>query len=298
MKQMKIIVKAVVAILLSTQFANAQQCGANGTPPFTPFEVNGGVYHDIGVNAGGVLWVIGTSGVALISHGNLACQQGLPVGLAHPGGESTDQGSIAAGPDGSAYAVTNANHLWRLPPPSSNCAWGTWTEYPGLVKDVAVATDGTVWIIGTFATGGGFVIYRWTGSAWLSVPGGAVRIATAAGGLYDTAQPWVVNSSNSILHRLSDGTWQAFPPGKGFDIGIDASGLPWVVGTFHAQGSTAFIMYIYNVTQGWLSDPNIQFPYGGAKITAGVQPQFSGGCHLAYFLDDHGHAWGLRATGF
>jgi hypothetical protein len=295
-KQIKMILKAAVAVFLSTQFANAQQCGGNGTPPFTPGSENVGVYHDVGVNGGGVLWAIGTSGVALINNGNLACRQGVPAGLAHPGGESTDQGSIAAGPDGSAYAVTNANHLWRLPPPSSSCVWGTWTEYPGLVKDVAVATDGTVWIIGTFATGGGFVIYRWTGSAWQSVTGGAVRIATGSGGMYDNGQPWVVNSSNSILRRNTDGTWQAYP-GKAYDIGVDASGLPWVIGTFHAQGSTAFIIYIWNVNQGWLSDPNIQFPYGGAKITSGVQVPFGNPCHISYFLDDQGHAWRLQALG-
>ncbi len=48
---------------------------------------------------------------------------------------------IAVGPDGQGWAVDKFQHIvWRFD--------GTWQEAPGvLARDIAVANDGTVWVI-------------------------------------------------------------------------------------------------------------------------------------------------------
>jgi len=148
--------------------------------------------------------------------------------------------------------------------------------------------------------GGGYGIWFWNTVThqWQSVQGGAVRIAAATGGLSDTGQPWVVNNSNQIIRRNADGSWTGYS-GSAWDISLDSSGLPVVVGTFHAQGSTAFLMYYFNASSGWVTDPNIPFPYGGAKITSGMQVQASRSpyCHVSFFIDDSGNIWQLTVPG-
>lgn len=124
-----------------------------------------------------------------------------------------------------------------------------------------------------------------------------MRIAAGTGGNFDNGQPWVVNSNNQIIRRNPDGSWTGFP-GKAWDIALDASGLPVVVGTFRAPGSTAFTMYFYNSASGFLTDPNIPNPFGGAKITSGMQQAANTTpfCHVAFFIDDVGNIWELNAS--
>lgn len=287
--------------VLATQSANAQAClGDAPGAGWNTFEIRGGNFHDLSVNANGLLWAVGSNGVELIPQGTVCALSSLPSNLQNISGESVSLGAVAAAPDNSVWVVTNAQHIWHLPAPtvvSGNCTWSSgWAEFPGAAHDIAVASNGTVWVTGTNSVGGGWGIWFWNGSAWQSVQGGAVRIGTGTGGNFDNGQPWVVNSSNQIIRRNPDGSWTGWP-GKAWDISVDASGLPVVVGTFHAQGSTAFAMYFYNSTLGWLSDPNIPNPFGGAKITSGMQ-QAAGRfpfCHVAFFIDDVGNIWELVA---
>jgi Tectonin domain len=112
-----------------------------------------------------------------------------------------------------------------------------WRTLPGGALDIAVASGGIAWVIGTNETPGGFGIYRWDGAGWTGVPGGAVRIATEPNG---TA--WVVNSSQQIF-RFTGGGWTHLP-GLAYDVGVDASGTAWVIGTNPVPGG--FGIYRWN----------------------------------------------------
>jgi len=52
-----------------------------------------------------------------------------------------------------------------------------WQNVPGAANDIAVATDGTAWVIGTNTVPGGFGIYKSSPKPWSPVPGGATRVA-------------------------------------------------------------------------------------------------------------------------
>jgi hypothetical protein len=56
-----------------------------------------------------------------------------------------------------------------------------------------VGADGSLWVIGTNPVPGGYGLYRWTGTAWAGIPGGAVDITVGPVG-----RPWVINSSHQI----------------------------------------------------------------------------------------------------
>jgi hypothetical protein len=291
----KTILKALLVFVFSAQFV-AAQCSGDGHLPFFTSTVKLGTYHDISVNKNGTLWAVGSAGVQLIIPGGLPCST-VPSNLVFPNGESVSLGAVAAAPDGSVYVVTNANHVYHLGAPGANCVWpAAWQSFPGSAKDIAVTNDGKLWVIGTFSTGGGFVIYYWTGSAWQSVPGGAVRIAAATTGTLADNQPWVVNSSNTVFHRSSTGSWQSYP-GKAFDIGLDqATGLPWIIGTFVAHNnSSSFVMYLWTLSGGWLTDPGFTSGnlVGGTKITGGLP----NACFRnAYFLDANGNIGLVQAS--
>jgi len=77
--------------------------------------------------------------------------------------------------------------------------------------------NGTVWDVGTDPVGGGYGIFRWTGSTWVQVPGGAVTIAVDSDG-----DPWVVNSSRQIYHWNGSG-WTGYP-GAATDMSAGANG--------------------------------------------------------------------------
>jgi hypothetical protein len=70
---------------------------------------------------------------------------------------------------------------------------GSWLQGPGTLNDIAAGADGSLWGIGTNPVPGGYGIYRWTGSSWAAYPGGAVDITVGPNG-----KPSVVNSSNHI----------------------------------------------------------------------------------------------------
>ena len=62
---------------------------------------------------------------------------------------------------------------------------------PGAATDVAVGSEGRVWIIGTDAG-----IYHWNGNAWERVEGSGKAIAVDRYG-----DPWIVNSDGDINSR-------------------------------------------------------------------------------------------------
>ena len=99
-----------------------------------------------------------------------------------------------------------------------------WKQLPGTGNDIGVGANGAAWLVGTNPVPGGFGIYRWNGSAWDTMPGGAVRIDVDPQG-----NPWVVNNTGAI-YQWSYGTWKQVP-GLARDIGIGANGAVWVIGT-------------------------------------------------------------------
>ena len=104
-----------------------------------------------------------------------------------------------------------------------------WQQLPGAAKDIGVGANGSVYVIGTGATSGGYGIYRWNGVGWTQLPGGAVRVAVNPQGV-----PWVVNSLGNIF-RFNGVGWQQMPGGAR-DIGIGANGSVYVIGTGATSG--------------------------------------------------------------
>ena len=135
-----------------------------------------------------------------------------------------------------------------------------WEQIPGRAHDIAVATDGTAWVIGDNKLPGGRGIY-FRGPKdkdWGSLPGGAVRIAVA-----DTT-PWLVNDGGIAFERTGT-TWANRPVlaggkiMKAVDIGASAKGV-WAVAEPTKQGS--FAVYRWTGKQ-WLRDQSAW----GTRIT-------------------------------
>lgn len=238
-------------------------------PPF--LTANFGVTaSDVGMGQDGTLWSIGAGGVNLVVRGT-AWTGGSGLGL--PGGQPTSIGRIAAGPDGSPWAVDDNNHIWHY-----TTAQG-WQGFPGLARDIGITADGTPWVIGTLSASGGFHIYFWNGGSWVQVSGAGVRITGGSGG---DVEPWVTSSSNNIYHRNSNGSWTQFA-GLGVDIAVDLLDTPWVLGNQSAQGGGQIIWHFISGT--WQSDPNAP---GGIAITgSGGGVSGAQGCG-AYFVNSSG----------
>lgn len=120
----------------------------------------------------------------------------------------------------------------------------TWELLTGSGRDVGVGDDGSVWLIGTDATGGGYSIYNRSRNQWNRVAGGAVRIDVDG-----TGTPWIVNSEGAIYRRDRNGQWQRLP-GAASDIGAGSQGDVWIIGTNAVPGG--FGIYRWNGTE-WAS---------------------------------------------
>ena len=86
---------------------------------------------------------------------------------------------------------------------------------PGTAVDVAVGREGSVWIIGTDAG-----IYRWMGNLWQRVEGSGAAITVDRVG-----EPWIVNASGDVYHRVT-GKFVKLE-GAARDIGADND--VWIV---------------------------------------------------------------------
>jgi hypothetical protein len=126
---------------------------------------------------------------------------------------------VAVDPDGAAWVVNSAGSIFKY-----NLASKDWEQKAGTAKDVGVGADGSVWVVGTGAVEGGYGIYKWNGSGWTSVPGGAVRITVDPSG-----NAWIVNSTGNIF-QYNGSSWNP-KPGPAKDIGAGANGTIWCTGT-------------------------------------------------------------------
>lgn len=150
---------------------------------------------------------------------------------------------------GQPWVVNSSNQIFY---------WNNgWNNLPGWARDIAIGTDGSVWIVGTNTTNGGYGLWRWESGGYWDMPygGGGVHIAVDSSG-----QPWVVNSGHQIWHHTAQGWIQA--PGSAYDIGAGGQGSVWVIGT---NAST----YGYGI---WSWNGGGWSPVDGAAVAIGVAP--------------------------
>jgi hypothetical protein len=95
---------------------------------------------------------------------------------------------------------------------------------PGSARDIGIGGNGAVWVVGTHARSGGYDIYRWSGTAWANVSGGAVRIAVDPKG-----NACIANDQRAIF-RWDGGKWVGVPGGA-LALDIGANGKVWVIGS-------------------------------------------------------------------
>lgn len=95
-------------------------------------------------------------------------------------------------------------------------------QRPSFASDIAAGANGAVWATGTDTVPGGHSIYRWTGSSWQQVAGGAVDIAVDPSG-----NPWVVNSNGDVFHYTGSG-WQTMGH-NATDVAVGANGAVWII---------------------------------------------------------------------
>lgn len=184
-----------------------------------------------------------------------------------------DSGSWSAAKSKYEFRANPQNCWWQDIRDSRNSAlMGSdpeelgWVQQPGSASDIAIGADGSRWVIGTDPQAGGFGIYRWIGSSWSKVAGGAVRIAVDPQG-----KAWVVNNANQIYRYTGSGF--AKVPGAARDIGIGGDGSVWVIGT-DSVGGSSYAIYKYTGS-GWT-----KIPGGAVRIT----------------VDGSGAAWVVNGT--
>lgn len=87
------------------------------------------------------------------------------------------------------------------------------------------AKNGVVWAIGINSVPGGYGIYKFDGSSWTQIEGGATRIAVDNSG-----NPWIINADGTIFRRTGD-AWTVIAGPNGataLDIAISNSGEVWI----------------------------------------------------------------------
>jgi hypothetical protein len=139
-----------------------------------------GVAIDIGIGANGDVWVLGTTGIPHKWDGN----NWRAIG----GGAKR----IAVDAVGNPWLVNDAGQIWH---------WKG-TEYellPGSARDIAVGPDGTVLIVSTSPSAGGFQVQRWGSGQWIA-EGDAVGAAVAAG---PSGALYVMKDTGALFRRSS-----------------------------------------------------------------------------------------------
>lgn len=166
---------------------------------------------------------------------------------------------IAVNPtNGALVGANNVGQIWEY-----NGSWTQPTAGSGTARDVAVAPDGTLYVIGTTTAPGGYTLWKWVSGAWVSVPGGATHLALAfsAGNTGDGL--WVTNSSNQIWYSAAgDGSDWVQEPGSAVNVGASPDSV-WVLGTNTVPGGFGLWGWNGDVA-GWE-----QLTGGGTSVTSG-----------------------------
>lgn len=152
-----------------------------------------GLAKDIGVGANGAAWIVGTNpspGGFGIYRWTGTTWQGIDGGAVR----------IDVDPRGNPWVVNSEGAILRR-------EGNRWIRLPGAARDIGIGADGTVWIVGTNATGGGFGIFRWLDNDWQKIDGGGTEISVDPKGA-----PWVVNADNNVFRRTQTESATARPP--------------------------------------------------------------------------------------
>lgn len=115
-----------------------------------------------------------------------------------------------------AYIQTRTDPVPALPPGLVGWQYADMDAIGGIDYDASVflatlfgGEMETTYIIGVDPEPGGHGIYRWNGSGWDKMPGGAIKVWT------DTADvPWCMNDKGALF-RWNGGGWQTMP-GQGY----------------------------------------------------------------------------------
>ena len=201
--------------------------------------------QDIGVDAEGTAWIVGTEerpGGAAPSWAEAAAAKVWKT-LAPPAAAA----SIAVGPNGVAYTVNDKGEVWTLHEqgggellsPANVC----------FAQDIGVGADGTVWIVGAEARPGG-AVPKWlkdpATKTWktLAPPAAASRIAVGPQGV-----AYTVNDKGEVWTLHKQGGGELLSPANqlfAMDIGVGADGTVWIVSAEARPGGAA---------PKWLKDP-------------------------------------------
>jgi hypothetical protein len=223
--------------------------------------IHPGSAHEVGAGADGSIWVIGADAVP----GGYDIFRFVGGGwIPLFGGGIT----VAVGPTGAPWIINSIGSILVGRP-------GVWQTKPGLAHDVGVGADGSVWITGASPIDGGYPIYKWNGSGWNIIDGGAVYIAVSP-----TGSPWVVNTDGSIYERVGS-SWQLLP-GLANDIGIGADGSAWIIGDDAMAGG-------YSVRR-WNGSAWVAVGGAGVRIAVGKTG-------LPWIINASGEIWQRLANG-
>ncbi len=174
-----------------------------------------------------------------------------------------------------------------------------WTSVAGAATQIAVAPEGTPWVLNAR----GF-IYRWNGARFVGLPGCARSIGVGAN---DTA--WVIGcdataTQGGTPYRWNGSGWTAVPGVLGMKVAVSESGEPWVVdaqGKIHAFNTPTVSTFKGGPTlavtgYGWAGPLNVTVVYNGsapsvpATVTPGLDGVFDATAALSLRCDAT-HAW-------
>lgn len=99
-------------------------------------------------------------------------------------------------------------------------------QMPGGAYDIGVGADDLPWVIGTNPTAGGFALYRWNGQNWV---GEAAPTGGVRIAVNPVGEPWITTSTQAIWTR--DGSRWIEVPGGAHDVGVGLDDTAWVIGT-------------------------------------------------------------------
>jgi hypothetical protein len=214
--------------------------------------------NDVAAGLDGSVWYItGTPGTA-----------GTTVRISGGSTEVFNQGGkrIAVDAQGNPWIVDFSGHIWHL-------VNGSFQELStGLARDIAVAANGTVWVIGTNSQNGSFEVWSWNGSTWTANAGSGEEIDVAANG-----DP-VVNGSDGkvwIMDGGADSGWS--------QVGVNAIDMGLSPCSPAGQASVGGSAMWFNSTVG---GQGLVFSDGGGLF--GPYTTLNSGPIVAQFLNQFG----------
>jgi peptidoglycan hydrolase-like protein with peptidoglycan-binding domain len=80
---------------------------------------------------------------------------------------------------------------------------GSWIQQIGLAREIAIGADGSVWVIGMDAANGGYGVWKFVGTGWVKTNDAGAGVRIAVG---PTGNPWIVNNVGQVFRRSTNAT--------------------------------------------------------------------------------------------